>query len=106
MNDDQMAAAEARLREQRERVVDEIKKLDAMLAEFEVREPHGPLDVLTHAIVVTSWHRMEGEGPDSVGMASYRVTDMAEWQVLGLLEAEAAYTRRTMLEAADPDDHG
>jgi len=96
------ADLERRIVAQREKVLDEVKALDALYAEAGIfADPRGPNDVCTHALVVTSWHRVEAVGPDSAGITHYLLTDMPEWQVLGLCEAQANYSRGRLL---DPDD--
>lgn len=104
MTDDEIADLEARLRAQRERVLDEIKALDALYSEAGIfAEPRQANDLLTHAVVLSSWHRMEAVGPDASAITHYLLTDMAEWQVLGLCEAQANYSRVRLL-AGDAED--
>lgn len=94
------------LERQRQRVIDELKIYDQLLrdvgAEGFDEELQGN-DFLSHCLVIASWHRMELDGPASTAIATYRLTDIPVWQVLGLCAAAATYARRELITGDDDE---
>jgi hypothetical protein len=80
-----------------ERILDAVKDLDALVAEHNGDERNGT-DMLTHCLVITSWHQAAANPEDdSTQITDYRVTPMAVWQCLGLSEAASQYFRARLV---------
>lgn len=95
---------DAQIAAQREKVLDEIKRLDDLYDEAGFyREPRNGTEVLTHAVVITSWHKVDDDGREATGITDYRLTPMATWIAAGLARAGVNWMEAEYLGASSDD---
>lgn len=87
----------------RERLREAIIEVDRLFSERK-GEPRGPNEMLTHWLVVASYHQT-GDTPDedATQITTLRAP-MAMWMELGMLETAVEYARHDLYPDMDEDD--